>query len=58
MDYPHKKRAWALAFSIFYLGGMCGSWLAMTWHDFTLFPYREIGALLWPLLITGLLGSL
>lgn len=58
MDYPHEKRAWAIAASIYYLGGMTGTWLALTWHGFTEFPMREVGALAWPLLVAGLFGVL
>lgn len=58
MDYPHKKRAWALAASIYYLGGMTGTWLALTWHGFNEFPMREFGALVWPLLAPAILWAL
>ncbi len=39
----------------FYAGGTLGSWLAMTWSGFTEFPFREIGALVWPLLAFAIL---
>lgn len=41
-----------------YLGGVAGAWLATTWAGFTEFPFREIGALLWPLLIVALAAGI
>ena len=43
---PMKK--WLLLLAI-YLGGAIGVWLTQTWVGFTEFPFRELGALLWPL---------
>jgi len=33
-----------------YLGGVAGVWLMQTWIGFDEFPFREIGAILWPIL--------
>jgi len=41
-----------------YCGGVIGTWLATTWSGFMEFPFREIGALLWPLLIVALAAGI
>jgi hypothetical protein len=52
------RRAYLILGGAFYFGGVCGAWLALTWHGFTEIPFREIGALFWPLLVAGLFGVL
>ena len=42
----------------YYGGGVTGSWLALTWHGFTEFPFREVGSVLWPLLIAAMMFGL
>lgn len=42
------KKWWILL--AVYFGGVAGVWLTQTWVGFTDFPWREIGAILWPIL--------
>lgn len=51
-----KRKLIYIPLLTFYAGGSVGSWLAITWSGFSEFPFREVGALLWPLLVTQWMG--
>lgn len=43
------NRLWPAAVA-FYIAGVLAVWLLQTFLGFTIWPWREVGAILWPLL--------
>lgn len=51
-----KQVDWGWLLAALYVGGIVAAWLVQGWWDVE-FPYREIGAVLWPILPLVLLAK-